>query len=161
MIHRCRSCEVRCERSGSLSLLLGIVQASIHLSSSSPPPLLLLSSSSLPPPLSLLLSPSSLPPLSLLSYSSLPPLFSWWGLGLEALTLTLTLLSQNLLLSLGMRWERRGRERGRERGRGEERRGEERRGKGLLMFFLFFSSAAKWTPSCKLSAQVPRQSAVG
>ena len=43
MIHRSRSCEVRCERLGSLSLLLGIVPASITCL-----PPLLLSSSSLP-----------------------------------------------------------------------------------------------------------------
>ena len=50
MIHRSRSCEVRCERSGSLSLPLGIVPASITYL-----PPLLLSSPLLPSSSSLLI----------------------------------------------------------------------------------------------------------
>ena len=130
MIHRCRSCEVRCERLGSLSLLLGIVQASIHLSSSSPPSLLLLSSSS-PPPL-LLLSPSSLPPLFLSSHDG----FRSWSTH----THTHTEFRYEVREAREGERERRGEERRGEERRGEERRGEERRGeeRGYLCFFFSF-----------------------
>ena len=107
MIHRCRSCEVRCERSGSLSLILGIVQASIHLSSSSPPSLLLLS-------------PSSLPPLFLSSHDG----FRSWSTH----THTHTEFRYEVREAREGERERRGEERRGEERRGEERRGEERRG---------------------------------
>ena len=103
-----------------------ITQPSLRYCFSIHPPLFLLSSSS-PPPL-LLLSPSSL------------PLFSWWDLGLGALTLTLTLLWQNLLPEFRyVRWERWEREGGRNGGReGWRERREKERGYLCFSFLCFW-----------------------
>ena len=119
---------------------ISITQPFLRYCISIHPSLLLLSSS--PPPL-LLLSSSSLPPLSLLSSSLLMIM-------VQVLKHSHS-FGKTFFLSLGMWGERR-----REGGRGREE-AEEMRGVTYVISLLFFAA----TPTCKLSTQVPRQSAVG